>query len=100
MQNQNITDTTKIRQIWIDGEHVFDAKIENENALERENTMNNEGLIFIPEHLSGWKTMQIETKNRKEESNERDRFRNRKNRKIAKNICNTKYNIIGSKCII
>ena len=63
MQNQNITDTTKIRQIWIDGEPVFDAKIENENTVEGENTMNNEELIFIPEHPSGWKTMQIETKN-------------------------------------
>lgn len=61
--DQNINDTTKIRQIWIDGEPVFDTKIENKNIVEGENIMHNEELIFIPEHPSGWKTLQIETKN-------------------------------------
>ena len=65
--DQNITDTTKIRQIWIDGEPVFASQKEsnpvNENAaIEGENNMNSEELVFIPEHPSDWKTMQIETK--------------------------------------
>ncbi len=64
--DQNITDTTKIRQIWIDGEPVFNSQEEsnpvNENVVEGDNNMDNEELIFIPEHPSGWKTMQIETK--------------------------------------
>lgn len=64
--DQNITDTTKIRQIWIDGEPVFDVQEENSNFqnenIKGENIMNNEELIFIPKHPSDWKTMQIETK--------------------------------------
>lgn len=65
---KDIKDTTKIRQIWIDGEPVFDSKAEevnqkNKNIVEGENVMNNEKLIFIPEHPSSWKTLQIETKN-------------------------------------
>ena len=61
--DKNITDTTKIRQIWIDGEPVFESLNKNENNSEGENDMNNEELKFIPEHPSSWKTIQIETKN-------------------------------------
>ena len=63
--DKNITDTTKIRQIWIDGQPVFDSQedISSKNENNKgENNMKNEELIFIPKHPSSWKTLQIETK--------------------------------------
>lgn len=63
--DENIKDTTKIRQIWIDGEPLYDS-LDINNTIENtgeENMYNDKELIFIPEHPSSWKTLQIETKN-------------------------------------
>ena len=63
--DKNIADTTKIRQIWVDGEPILGFKEEVENKNENNNgedNMNKEELIFMPKHPSGWKTLQIEMK--------------------------------------
>lgn len=51
--DKNITDTTKIVQIWVDGKPILEDL--------GEDTMNEE-LTFYPKHPSGMKTNKIETK--------------------------------------
>lgn len=60
--DQNIKDLTNIRQIWIDGEPVFDSSSEEDKNIIGNDIMNNDELIFIPKHPSNSKTTQIETK--------------------------------------
>lgn len=64
--DKSIKDTKNIRQIWVNKEPIYTLKI-NKDALENVkeiggNIMDNEELIFIPEHPSNIKTHEIETK--------------------------------------
>lgn len=64
--DNNIKDIKNIRQIWLKGEPIYNLKIDKgdlKNIKEiGESIMNNEELIFIPEHPSSIKTYEIETK--------------------------------------
>lgn len=63
--DKNIKDTKNIRQIWVNKEPIYTLKISKddlENIKEiGGNIMDNEELIFIPEHPSSIKTHEIET---------------------------------------
>lgn len=64
--DKNIKDIKNIRQIWVNKKPLYTLKVKKDNLKNTkeigDSIMNNEELIFIPEHPSSIKTYEIETK--------------------------------------
>lgn len=60
--DQQITDSTKIIQIWIDGKPILEREVEMMKIQKGKVDRDKEELLFYPKHPSGLKTHKIETK--------------------------------------